>query len=292
MVYEELTEDKKLIYSKLCMEVSTDISLDKVILSKENKAKLEEFIEETKNKQKYIQAGLKPINRLLLHGASGTGKTFLAKAIAGYFDIKMLYIDISKALASGRAPQSLTEVFNLAEDLGSALIFLDECDAICWDRNDTNGNATADMKVANNTLFQLLDQMSPSCIFIGATNLYNRLDVAFVRRFNIDMKFLAPKINDLSDAISRLKGDAYTLERNMDSTLKRIVDCHARGYSRFSYAQIEDWVQRAEKTAIRGGSFVIKESEIYKYLMRELRIEVKIDDSGEYYLHQYGIDKR
>ena len=58
------------------MEVDTNITLDKVILSNENREKIDLFLREMKHRDVFDRYGLQPLNRLLFYGASGTGKTF------------------------------------------------------------------------------------------------------------------------------------------------------------------------------------------------------------------------
>ena len=93
-----LPEEYKDIYVKLCMQVDLDISLDSVILSKDNRAKIEDFIKETEYKEKFIEYGLKPVNRLIFYGASGTGKTYLSKALANHFGYEMLLLHCVQVL--------------------------------------------------------------------------------------------------------------------------------------------------------------------------------------------------
>ena len=66
----------------LLMRVDTNIQMDDVILSEENKRKIEQFNTENKNYAKLVMHGLQPMNRMLFYGDSGTGKTFLGKALS------------------------------------------------------------------------------------------------------------------------------------------------------------------------------------------------------------------
>ena len=278
-------------YRRLCIPVKTDVKLDSVILSDENEYKLNEFITERENQKKFAGLGLDVMNRLLLYGASGTGKTYLTRAIATYFNVPLLQMDVSKIKAEDLS-QSLTDIFALAQELGKVVIFIDECDSICWSRDDKDNKDDAAVRRANNTLFQLLDQLNEEAIFVSATNLYENLDPAFVRRFNIKMKFLAPKIDNFGLAVKKFIGRAFSYEEDMMPDVRAIVDFQARNFSRMSYYQIKDWVQRAEKVAIINNTTRIKESAIYDQLMKEMRIEVKYDSESKPYLHQYGVQSK
>jgi len=282
-----LSDELQTLYYKLCMNVDTSIDINSVILSLENQEKIKEFIVETENKEKFIKYGLTPVNRILMYGASGTGKTYLTKALANYFGYTMFYIDISSALASGVAAQSLKEIFMIANKIGKAIIFLDECDSICWARDDSHNNDDAAIRRANNTLFQLLDQMNPMCIFVAATNLYKNLDPAFVRRFNTKMEFVRPAIEEFDNTVQKFLNSAFTYISDVDREIKSLILEQAKSFKQISYAQIKDWVERVEKDALINNTLEISEAKVYKFLLAELRIEVKTDN-GKRYLYQYG----
>ena len=111
----------------LTMAVDTNITLESVILSEENRNKVEQFIKENNYRDKLIKYRLKPMNRLLFYGASGCGKTFLAKALSNHLNYRMLYIDIAKSLSDGNVAQNISDIFYIGNSLGNCLIFLDEC---------------------------------------------------------------------------------------------------------------------------------------------------------------------
>lgn len=284
----ELKKEQLDAYSQFCMPVDTNISLDSVILSERNRKKIADFIVETEHKDDFIAHGLKPVNRIIMYGASGTGKTYLTKALTNYLGYTMLYVDISSALATGIAAQSLAEIFKLANEIETAVIFLDECDAICWARDDSSNRDDASIRRANNTLFQLLDQMNPKCVFVSATNLYKNLDAAFVSRFNVKMEFERPRAAEIDKGIEKFLGKGFELDKDVDSWLKEAVLQQVDKEGSFAYRNIRDWVERVEKTALVSNTLVVKESDIYNFLMQELRIEVCRYDNGESYLHQYA----
>ena len=284
----ELKKEQSDAYSQFCMPVDTNISLDSVILSERNRKKIADFIVETEHKDDFIAHGLKPVNRIIMYGASGTGKTYLTKALTNYLGYTMLYVDISSALATGIAAQSLAEIFKLANEIETAVIFLDECDAICWARDDSSNRDDASIRRANNTLFQLLDQMNPKCVFVSATNLYKNLDAAFVSRFNVKMEFERPRAAEIDKGIEKFLGKGFELDKDLDSWLKEAVLQQVDKEGSFAYRNIRDWVERVEKTALVSNTLVVKESDIYNFLMQELRIEVCRYDNGEPYLHQYA----
>ena len=284
-LFKSLPEDLQDIYVKYCLpDDLSGLTIDSVILSDENKRKIDDFLTETKYKDKFIKYGLKPINRMLNYGASGTGKTFLTKCLAAHFNYELLAIDIANALSTGHAAIALEDVFKLGNHLGKAIIFLDECDAIARDRSDKSVPEDPNVRRANNALFQLLDRMNPECIFVSATNLYTELDPAFVRRFNIRLQFDRPKLESLEDAINKFKIPEFTLVHDMDEEIKSIVLYHAENYTGLSYDEIETWVERAEKVAIIEGVEEIHEKDIYGFFMDSLRLKIGYDNNSKPYL--------
>lgn len=285
-VYNTLTEKMKNTYNRMCMPVDTNIKLESVILSDENREKINQFLTETKYKEKFISYGLKPINRLMFYGASGTGKTYLSKALANHFGYELLYIDIATALSQGIAAQALKDVFEIGNHIGKAVIFLDECDAICWARDDKENDDTADIRRANNALFQLLDQMNPECVFISATNLFNNLDPAFVRRFNEKLEFFKPSLDDMDKTIQKFLLPQFTVEQNMEENVKKIVMWKGREYTALSYYEIQVWVEMAEKKAIIEGREFIYESDVYDLFMQSMRVKLGKKPDNSVYLYQ------
>lgn len=286
-LYDSLEPKLQDAYMRYCLSDDlTGLKITDVILSEENQQKLDEFLIETTNKEKFMKYGFKPVNRLLNHGASGTGKTFITKCLAAHLNYELLSIDIGKALSEGNAASALGDIFELGNKIGKAIIFLDECDAISRDRSDKSTSRSESVRMANNAIFQLLDRMNPMCIFIAATNLVNELDPAFVRRFDVKMQFMRPPLDDLKATIEKFKHPAFSIKEDMPEDIKDIILWHARDYVQLSYDEIQTWVERAEKKAIIRDEEVISEKEIYDYFMQSLRVTLQYDDEGKPYLYQ------
>ena len=285
-LYNSLEPELQDAYVHYCLSDDlAGLKITDVILSEENQQKLDEFLIETMNKEKFMKYGFKPVNRMLNYGASGTGKTFLTKCLAAHLGYELLSIDIANALSTGVAAAALEDIFKLGNKIGKAIIFLDECDAIARDRSDKSVPEDPNVRRANNALFQLLDRMNPECIFVAATNLYNELDVAFVRRFNVKMEFRRPPLDNLEETIKRFMHPAFNIDIDMASDIKDIILWHARNYAGLSYDEIETWVERAEKKAIMRDSNTISEKEIYDYFMDSLRVTLQYDKDNKPYLY-------
>lgn len=288
ILFSTLDEKMQNTYLRYCLTDDLEgLTMDSVILSDENRQKINEFLIETEYKEKFIKYGLKPVNRIICYGASGTGKTFMTKCLAANFGYELLAIDIANAITTGVAATALEDVFELGNHIGHAIIFLDECDAIARNRANDRLQEDANVRRANNALFQQLDRMNPECVFVSATNLYKELDPAYVRRFNVKMRFDIPPLDNLEETISKFKHPDFTIKEDFDKNIKSILLYHAKGYTALSYYEIETWVQRAEKIAIINDSTEIKESDIFKFFMESMRVMVNTDKKGKLYLVNY-----
>lgn len=277
-IREELTSEYIDIYDRLIMPVDTNISIDSVILTQENKDKIEEFTREYAYRDKFIAVGLEPMNRILMYGASGTGKTYLSKALANYLGFTMLYVDIAKSLSEGNIAGNISDIFKLANHLGNCLIMFDECDAIAWNRDTGTASDTSDARKATNSIFQNLDQMNTSNIFISATNMLHRLDPAFERRFNLKMEFRRPEL-DLKVAIKRFLFSQFELIDDVDDTVMNIVERRVK----LSYYEIQGIVERAMKKAIMSDTNIVRTSTIYNdfAVAMKIKINFKTDKDNE-----------
>lgn len=261
------------IYDELIMPVDTNISIDSVILSDENKQKINTFLQEQEYKEQLLQYGLDPMNRLLFYGASGCGKTFLSKALSNHLGYTMLYIDIARALTDDTVSKNISRIFKLANYLGNCLLMLDECDAIAWQRDTSNGD-TGTIRRATNSIFQHLDQMRKDNVFISATNMLHRLDPAFERRFNMKMLFKRPEL-DIKDAISKFIFTAFEVVDDVDETVESIIGRRAKQYAKLSYYEIQGLVERAMKRAVMSGTNKIHTKDIYNDLAVAMQVKIQ-----------------
>lgn len=266
--------------NEFLMQVDTNIELSSVILSDENKDKISLFLNETKNREKLLYYGLSPMNRLLFYGASGTGKTFLAKALCNTLNYKMLYIDIAKALTDNSVAQNMASIFKIAESTKNCIIFLDECDSITMSRYNSDYSDTAQVRRATNSLFQQLDQMDTSNIFIAATNLLFKIDPAFERRMNMKLEFRRPEL-DIKDAIRHFMFNQFSIIDDVDDTTESIVARRASQNVKLSYYEIQGLVERAMKRAVLSGTTEVKTSDVYRDLAIAMRVKLRFNTGSD-----------
>lgn len=274
---EQLPLEYQVLWDELIMPVDTDITFDRVILSDENKEKYKALMKEQFYREKLHDYGLEPINRLLLYGASGTGKTFSLKALSNKLQYTMVYVDIAKSLTDGNVSQNIANIFKLgnyiAEHYDGCIIFLDECDSIAWNR-DAGTAESGVVRRATNTIFQHLDQMSPNAIFASATNMLHRLDAAFERRFNIKMEFRRPQL-DLDETINHFMFNKFELVDDVDPNVREIIKKRAKQYVKLSYYELQIIVERAMKDAILNDTIEVRTSYIYNLLADNMNFKIK-----------------
>lgn len=257
---------------ELLMKVDTNISFKSVILSDENKEKYRQFMLEQKYVEKFEKYGLHPINRLLLYGDSGCGKTYSSKALSNELGYKMLYVDIGKALQQGNISENISIVFEYANKNKRCMIFFDECDSLAWSRDSKNAES-GDIRRALNGLFQQLDQMDPSNIFVACTNLLPRLDPAFERRFDMKMEFRRPETS-MKELMKAFIFKDFNLIDDVDENDAHIIDKRVQ----ISYYEVQIIVERNMKKAIMRDTFDIKTSEIYKDIAIQQRIKIRLGE--------------
>jgi SpoVK/Ycf46/Vps4 family AAA+-type ATPase len=173
------------------------IALDDLLFSKENKTALAQTIKEHKYIEELKKYNLKVDNKILLHGYSGCGKTTTAKAIATALNKSIVIVNLSTLINAkiGETSKNVKAIFDKAIR-EKAVLFLDEFDQIGKSR-DTDDKDVAEMKRLVNTIIQLIDYFPTDSLLICATNYYNSIDNALLRRFQIRLKFEMPTENEL-----------------------------------------------------------------------------------------------
>lgn len=134
-----------------------------------------------------------PLPNLLLHGPPGTGKTFMAKALAGELGLPFAQLSGSDVQSkwinesASKINQLFAEAKLMAEKEGGAVVFLDELDSVLKSRDGRMGH-DEDQKVVNEFLSKLQETDEHNIVFIGATNRIEALDEAGIRSGRIDKK--------------------------------------------------------------------------------------------------------
>ena len=166
---------------------STNIKFKDVLGIDECKSELEELVSYLKNPSKYKSVGAKLPKGILLTGEPGTGKTLLAKAVAGEAGVEFFYCSGSDfdEMYVGLGSRRMRELFRVAKSAGPCILFIDEIDCLASKRSLVHGSSS------RQTLNQLLIEMdgfsiNDSVIVIAATNFPESLDSAIMRSGRFD----------------------------------------------------------------------------------------------------------
>jgi len=215
------------------------------------KEEVQEIVDFLKNPTKYTVLGGKIPKGALLVGSPGTGKTLLAKAVAG--EAKVPFFSLSGSdfveMFVGVGASRVRDLFKQAKDKSPAIIFIDEIDAIGRARGKSNFTGSNDER--ENTLNQLLTEMdgfgtSTNVIILAATNRADVLDKALMRAGRFDRQIYV----DLPDV--RERKEIFKVHLKPLKTIKSLdVDFLAKQTPGFSGADIANVCNEAALIAAR-----------------------------------------
>ena len=176
-------------------ETKTKVSFDDIAGLDEEKDELKEIVEFLKKPKKFTEMGAKIPKGVLLYGKPGTGKTLIAKAIAGEADVPFISMSGSEFIEmfAGLGASRVRKLFDKARKLAPCIVFIDEIDAIGSRRTSNSGAETEN----NQTLNQLLVEMDgfsseETIIILAATNRPEMLDKALLRPGRFDRQITIP----------------------------------------------------------------------------------------------------
>ncbi|KAF9133477.1 hypothetical protein BGW39_009667 [Mortierella sp. 14UC] len=215
----------------------------------ESKQELEEVVEFLKDPNKYNQLGGKLPKGVLLTGPPGTGKTMLARAVAGEAGVPFFFMSGSEfdEMYVGVGARRVRELFAAARARAPSIVFIDELDAIGARRNPKDQTY---MKQTLNQLLVELDGFSQTegVIIIAATNFPELLDKALVRPGRFDRHVNVP----LPDVRGRMQILKHHL-KNINTSPAVDISVIARGTPGFSGADLANLINQAAIQASREG---------------------------------------
>jgi len=211
---------------------------------KEAKAELEEVVDFLKNPQKYISIGAKIPKGIILVGQPGTGKTLLARAVAGEADVPYFSISGSEFVEMfvGVGASRVRDLFNKAKKNSPCIIFIDEIDAVGRHRGAGMGGGHDEREQTLNQILTEMDgfEQGTNVIVIAATNRPDILDPALLRPGRFDRRVVV----DMPDIKAREKIlEVHTRNKTITKTvdLKKI----AKGTPGFTGADLENLMNEA-----------------------------------------------
>ncbi|HVO66038.1 MAG TPA: ATP-dependent zinc metalloprotease FtsH [Syntrophales bacterium] len=238
--------------ARLVTDKSKKVTFADVAGIDEAKAELEEVIEFLKDPKKFTRLGGRIPKGLLLVGQPGTGKTLLARAIAGEAEVPFLSISGSDFVEMfvGVGASRVRDLFDQGKKNAPCIIFIDEIDAVGRHRGAGLGGGHDEREQTLNQLLVEMDgfESNDGVILVSATNRPDVLDPALLRPGRFDRQVVVP--------LPDVKGREMILEVHTKKTpLAEDVDFAviARGTPGFSGADIENLVNEAVLYAARYG---------------------------------------
>ena len=223
----------------------------------ETKEEILEAIDLFKNSEKYKEMGVhKTLNNIMLSGASGCGKTLLAKAVSNELDMPLFACSGDQAdRYVGTTSRNIETLFNDAKKHAPAIIFIDEFESMAKTRTGESNNQEREGGVS--TLLAQLDGLDTceDIMVIVATNLPDAIDPAVQRRFPTKIHISNP---DFSTRLQILKINAKDMKMDENCDLEKI----ARNLSGMTGGDIAQIMQRAGILAVRRGKEKVTQEEL------------------------------
>ena len=205
------------------------VCFDDVAGIDEAEDELVEMVDFLKNPQRYTKLGARVPRGVLLYGLPGTGKTLLARAVAGEADAAFFSMSASEFVEAivGVGASRVRDLFKQAKEAAPAIVFIDELDAIGRSRSGNVGGLSGGHDEREQTLNQILTEMDgfepgTNVIVLGATNRPEVLDQALLRPGRFDRR-IAVNPPDLKGRVQILKIHTRSVPLAPDVDLDRIA---------------------------------------------------------------------
>lgn len=267
--------------AKVFVKGKQDTNFDDVGGMEEAKAELEEIVDFLKHPKKYQKLGARTPKGVLLVGPAGTGKTLLARAVAGEANVQFLSIAGSEFMEMlvGVGASRARDLFETAKKMSPSIIFIDEIDAIGRQRSRGSMGSHDEREQTLNQILVEMDGFTPNdnVIVMAATNRGDLLDPALVRpgRFDRRVTVRLPDLEERQHIIKiHAKGKPFVKDLNWDQVARRTVG--------FSGADIENMLNEAAIAVARDNRKKIKFEDI-----EEASLKVKLGRSKKRLQDEY-----
>ena len=241
--------------------------LDDVAGLQEEKEELEEIVDFLKNPGKYTKMGARIPKGVLLEGAPGTGKTLLAKAVAGEANVPFFSISGSDFVEMfvGVGASRVRDMFAEAKKNCPCIIFIDEIDAVARRRGTGMGGGHDERQQTLNQLLVEMDGFSSNegIIVMAATNRVDILDPAILRPGRFDRK-ISVAVPDVGGREAILKVHAKDKPLGDDVDLEQIAQTTAG----FSGADLENLLNESAIQAAKDNRSFIEQNDIKQSLIK------------------------
>ena len=246
--------------AKVYMEKQTGVTFKDVAGQDEAKESLQEIIDFLHTPQKYTEIGAKLPKGALLVGSPGTGKTLLAKAVAGEANVPFFSISGSDFVEMfvGVGASRVRSLFQQAAKVAPCIIFIDEIDAVGRSRDSKLGGNSEHEQ----TLNQLLGEIdgfdsSKGIVCLAATNRPEILDKALLRPGRFDRRIIVDRPN-LQGRLDTLKVHTRKIKLAEDVDLKKIAQATAGAVG----ADLANLVNEAALRAVRHNRKAVNQEDL------------------------------
>ena len=243
--------------AKVYMEKQTGVTFQDVAGQDEAKESLQEIIDFLHNPQKYTEIGAKLPKGALLVGSPGTGKTLLAKAVAGEADVPFFALsgsDFDDTFV-GVGSSRVRDLFQQAAKVAPCIIFIDEIDAVGHKRDSRLGYNDQTL----NTLLGEIDgfDSSKGIVILAATNRPETLDKALLRPGRFDRQIVVDRPN-FQGRLDTLKVHTRKIKLAEDVDLKKLAHATAGAVG----ADLANIVNEAALRAVRKGRQAVNQEDL------------------------------
>ncbi|MFA5211427.1 MAG: ATP-dependent zinc metalloprotease FtsH [Patescibacteria group bacterium] len=231
--------------------------------AKEAKEELLEIVDFLKDPKKFSNMGAKIPKGVLLMGAPGTGKTLLAKAVAGEAGVPFFHISGSEFVEMfvGVGASRVRDLFDNAKKSTPAIVFIDEIDAVGRKRGSGLGGSHDEREQTLNQILVEMDGFEPNLgvIVVAATNRPDVLDPALLRPGRFDRRIVID-MPDLEDRLEILEVHAKNKPLEKKISIRKIAE-RTPG---FSGAELENLLNEAAILAVRKNKKIIEENDVFE----------------------------
>ena len=246
--------------AKVYMEKQTGVTFKDVAGQDEAKESLQEIIDFLHNPQKYTEIGAKLPKGALLVGSPGTGKTLLAKAVAGEADVPFFSISGSDFVEMfvGMGASRVRDLFKEAAKVAPCIIFIDEIDAVGRSRDSRYGSNTEQEQTLNQLLAEIDGfDSTKGIVCLAATNRPEILDKALLRPGRFDRRIVVDNPN-FQGRLDTLKVHPRKIKLAEDVDLKKVAYATAGCVG----ADLANLVNEAALRAVRMGRKLVNQEDL------------------------------
>ena len=249
--------------AKVYVEKSTGVNFKDVAGQDEAKESLQEVVDFLHNPKRYTDIGAKLPKGALLVGSPGTGKTLLAKAVAGEAGVPFFSLAGSDFVEMfvGVGASRVRDLFKEAQKMAPCIIFIDEIDAIGKSRDSRYGGGNDERE---QTLNQLLAEMdgfdtSKGLLILAATNRPEVLDKALLRPGRFDRRIIVDK-PDLKGRLETLK--VHSKDVKMDESVD--LDALALATAGLVGSDLANMINEAAINAVKNGRQLVNQADLFE----------------------------